>query len=111
MKKNISKIVALFFFGFFAHAQEILTLENEIKLALENNYEIKIAQNNTKVGTTNNSYANAGMLPSINVNLTNNNSQLNTKQTQADGTVRQLDGAKNMNLSFGVGLKLLLVAY
>jgi outer membrane protein TolC len=36
--------------------------------------------------------------------LTNNNSQLNTKQTQADGTVRQLDGAKNMNLSFGVGL-------
>lgn len=104
MKKNISKIVALFFLGFFAHAQEILTLENAIKLALENNYEIKIAQNNTKVGTTNNSFANAGMLPSINVNLTNNNSQLNTKQTQADGTVRQLDGAKNMNLSFGVGL-------
>jgi len=104
MKKNISKIVALFFFGFFAHAQEILTLENAIKTALENNYEIKIAQNNTKVGTTNNSFANAGMLPSINVNLTNNNSQLNTKQTQADGTVRQLDGAKNMNLSFGVGL-------
>lgn len=104
MKKNISKIVALFFLGFFAHAQEILTLENAIKLALENNYQIKIAQNNTKVGTTNNSFANAGMLPSINVNLTNNNSQLNTKQTQADGTVRQLDGAKNMNLSFGVGL-------
>lgn len=104
MKKNISKILALFFLGFFAHAQEILTLENAIKLALENNYQIKIAQNNTKVGTTNNSFANAGMLPSINVNLTNNNSQLNTKQTQADGTVRQLDGAKNMNLSFGVGL-------
>jgi outer membrane protein TolC len=104
MKKSISKIVVVFFFGFFAQGQEILTLENAIKTALENNYEIKIAQNNTKVGTTNNSFANAGMLPSINVNLTNNNSQLNTKQTQADGTVRQLDGAKNMNLSFGVGL-------
>jgi outer membrane protein len=104
MKKSISKIVVVFFFGFFAQGQEILTLENAIKTALENNYEIKIAQNNIKVGTTNNSFANAGMLPSINVNLTNNNSQLNTKQTQADGTVRQLDGAKNMNLSFGVGL-------
>jgi outer membrane protein TolC len=104
MKKSISKIVVVFFFGFFAQGQEILTLENAIKTALENNYEIKIAQNNTKVGTTNNSFANAGMLPSINVNLTNNNSQLNTKQTQADGTIRQLDGAKNMNLNFGVGL-------
>ena len=44
------------------------------------------------------------MLPSLNANFTNNNSQLNTTQTQADGTERKLDNAKNMNLTYGVGL-------
>jgi outer membrane protein TolC len=44
------------------------------------------------------------MLPSLNANFTNNNSQLNTTQTQADGSERKLDNAKNMNLTYGVGL-------
>ena len=73
-------------------------------MALENNYDIKIATNNSKIDATNNSLARAGMLPSVNANLTNSNSILDTKQTQADGSVRELDGAKNMNLSYGVGL-------
>jgi len=71
---------------------------------LENNYDIKIADNNSKIDATNNSLANAGMLPSLNANFTNNNSQLNTTQTQADGSERKLDNAKNMNLTYGVGL-------
>ena len=44
------------------------------------------------------------MLPSLNANFTNNNSQIDTKQTQADGSERELDNAKNMNLTYGVGL-------
>ena len=71
---------------------------------MENNYDIKIAENNSKIDATNNNLANAGMLPSLNANFTNNNSQLNTTQTQADGTERKLDNAKNMNLTYGVGL-------
>lgn len=104
MNNTIRTIVILFFYGFSSQAQELLTLEDAIKIALENNYEIKIAKNNSKIDATNNSLANAGMLPTLTANFANNNSQLNTKQTQGDGTIRQLDGAKNMNLSYGVGL-------
>ncbi|MDP5002114.1 MAG: TolC family protein, partial [Flavobacterium sp.] len=71
---------------------------------LENNYDIKISENNSKINATNNSLANAGMLPSLNANFNNNNSELNTTQTQADGSERKLDNAKNMNLTYGVGL-------
>ena len=102
--QQLYKIVFLFIIGFSAQAQELLSLEDAVKIALENNYDIKIADNNSKIDATNNNLANAGMLPSLNANFTNNNSQLDTKQTQGDGTVRELDGAKNMNLSYGVGL-------
>ena len=85
-------------------AQEVLTLEEAITIALENNYEIKIATNNLKIDETNNNLANAGILPTLSANVTNNNSQFNTKQTQADGSVRELDNAKNFNLTYGIGL-------
>ncbi|RAK21706.1 outer membrane protein TolC [Flavobacterium aquaticum] len=102
--QNLYKIVFLFIIGFSAQAQELLSLEDAVKIALENNYDIKIAENNSKIDATNNNLANAGMLPSLNANFTNNNSQLDTKQTQGDGTVRELDNAKNMNLTYGIGL-------
>ncbi|KIX22792.1 transporter [Flavobacterium sp. 316] len=104
MMPNILKYILLFSFSFQLQAQETLTLESAIKIALENNYEIKIATNNLKIDETNNNLANAGLLPSINATLTNNNSQLNTSQTQADGSVRTLNNAKNFNLNYGIGL-------
>ncbi|MFY8067650.1 MAG: TolC family protein [Flavobacterium sp.] len=102
--QQLYKIVFLFIIGFSAQAQELLSLEDAVKIALGNNYDIKIADNNSKIDATNNNLANAGMLPSLNANFTNNNSQLNTTQTQADGSQRKLDNAKNMNLTYGVGL-------
>lgn len=85
-------------------AQELLLLEDAVKIALENNYEIKLAKNELKIDELNNSVGNAGMLPTINALVTDNNSITNTKQTQADGSERTLDGARNMNLTYGVGL-------
>jgi outer membrane protein TolC len=102
--QHIYKIIFLFTIGYSTQAQELLSLENAVKIALENNYEIKIANNNSKIEATNNNLANARMLPALNATLTNNNSHLDTKQTQGDGTVRELDGAINRNISYGVGL-------
>lgn len=102
--QNLYKIAFLLFVSFSAQAQEILTLEDAVKISLENNYDIKIAQNNLKIDETNNNLGNAGLLPTLTANLTNSNSIIDTKQTQSGGTVRELDGAKNMNLSYGVGL-------
>jgi outer membrane protein TolC len=102
--QHIYKIIILFIIGFSSQAQELLSLENAVKIALENNYEIKIANNNSKIEATNNNLANAKMLPALNATLTNNNSHLDTKQTQGDGTIRELDGAINRNITYGVGL-------
>lgn len=86
------------------NSQELLTVEDAVKIALENNYDIKIASNDLKIDQQNVSLANAGILPNLNAVVTENSSILDTKQTQQDGSIRELDGAKNMNLSYGVAL-------
>ena len=102
--RNLYTTLLFVIIGFSTQSQNLLSLEDAVKIALENNYDIKIAENNSKIDETNNNLANAGMLPSLNANFTNNNSQLNTTQTQADGSERKLDNAKNMNLTYGIGL-------
>jgi outer membrane protein TolC len=85
-------------------SQQILKIEDAVKIALENNYEIKIASNEAAIDATNVSLANAGIMPTLDAVFVDNNTVLNTKQTQADGAVRQLNNARNMNLTYGVAL-------
>ena len=85
-------------------AQEVLTLEAAVKIALENNYEIKIASNNSIVNTTNVAIGNAGMLPTIAATATANNRVQNSSQTLQSGIVNSLDNAKNNSLNYGVNL-------
>ena len=85
-------------------AQEILTLEDAVKTALENNYEIKISRNDLKVDEVNVAIGNAGMLPRVTANFLDNNNNQNLTQTRIDGTINKLDNAKNNILTYGVGL-------
>ncbi len=96
--------ILLLFFIPKVEAQEVLTLENALKIALENNYEIKIASNNSLIQKTNVSLGNAGMLPTLSANVVDNNSIQNSSQTRQDGTKNELDNAKNNSLTYGVGL-------
>lgn len=100
---KITLIICLFATTFVA-AQEILTVKDAVQLALENNFDIKIASNNAKIDATNVSLANAGILPNVEAVLTENNGILDTKQVQADGSTREKNNAKNMNLSYGLAL-------
>lgn len=86
------------------NAQEVLTLEDAVKVALENNYEIRISKNNLTIDKTNVSVGNAGILPKLSANIIDNNGIQNTSQTRSDGTVTKLANAKNNNLIYGVGL-------
>lgn len=85
-------------------AQEVLTIEDAVKIALENNYEIKISNNDLKIDKTNVAVGNAGMLPKVAASIVDNNSVQNSSQTRQDGTVVELDNAKNNSLSYGVSL-------
>lgn len=103
--KNILKIaVLLFFISPLAMAQELLTVEEAVKIALENNYQIRIASNMLEIDKSGVNIGNAGMLPSVGATLNTNNSVQNSSQTRADGNLVELDNAKNNNLNYGVGL-------
>ncbi|MFM1753632.1 MAG: hypothetical protein RLZZ236_571 [Bacteroidota bacterium] len=98
-------VASLLVFGFSnAKAQELITIESAVKIALENNYEIKIASNNSIINTTNVAIGNAGMLPTVAATITANNRVQNSSQTLQSGVVNSLDNAKNNSLNYGVNL-------
>lgn len=85
-------------------AQEVLTLEEAVATALENNYDIRLARNNLKTDSLGVSPGFAGMLPRVYAQAATNNSIQNISQTRSDGNVIELDNAKNNSLNYGVGL-------
>lgn len=107
----MKSIVVLLLFCFFkmtaqnsAPSLPTLTLQEAIKIALENNYDIKIAANNSKINETNAAAGNAGMLPKVTASVVDNNGIQNLSQTRADGTSTSLDNAKNNSLTYGASL-------
>ncbi len=85
-------------------AQGLLTAKEAVEIALENNFEIKLSQNDLKIAEENVTYGNAGMLPTVTGNFTQSNSVQNSRQTQASGEQRSLNNAKNNSLSVGVSI-------
>jgi len=103
--KILLRCLLLFFLCIIKiNAQEFLTIEEAMKIALENNFDIKIASNNLTIDKTNVAAGNAGMLPKVTATLTDANSIQNSSQTRQDGTTNSLDNAKNNSLNYGVGL-------
>lgn len=104
MKHKIIFRIAFLLFGLSMTAQDVLTVEDAVRIALENNYEIRMASNDLKIDQQNVSLANAGILPRVDANVSDNNSIQNTSQTRQDGTTNSLDNAKNTTLNYGVSL-------
>ena len=84
--------------------QDILTPEDAIRVTLENNYDIRLAENSYEADQLGVSAGFAGMLPRVNLVLNDNNSIQTLDQTRTDGTERSLSNAKNNNLNYGVAL-------
>jgi len=103
--KTILTCLILFLFCLAqSSAQEVLTIEEAIKIALENNFEIRIAKNNSRINETNVTLGNAGMLPTATASVVDNNNIQNSSQTRQDGTSTSLRNAKNNSLNYGVSL-------
>lgn len=105
MHKSIILLYIFIFWGAsMVEAQELLTAENAIAVALENNYQIKLAKNATDINQLGVSPGMAGMLPQVNALFQTNNSSQNINQTRSDGTTRALDNAKNNSMNYGLAL-------
>ena len=70
-------------------AQELLTPENAVDIALKNNFEILVARNEADVAQINNTKGNAGMLPTINVNGSGDYSFNNVYQKLSSGSINK----------------------
>jgi outer membrane protein len=111
MRKNWKKIFLFIaiLVSAVASAQDttnrrILSVEEAVSTALQNNFEIQLSRNDSAIAALDYAYRNAAFLPRLNANtgLTfNNNSQ---QQTLADGTKRDRRGIKTNNINASVGL-------
>ena len=105
MKSRVVKIITCLLFSTqISAAQELLTVKEAMAIALENNFDIKLFENDLKVAQENVTRGNAGMLPTVTGNFTQSNSLSNSNQTQASGEVRELDNAKNNSMNYGVSV-------
>lgn len=114
--KELSKIkfnMKLKYFIFFiaiwltntsVFAQKVLTLQEAIEIALKNNYDIKLINNETTIAKNNVNLGNAGILPVVVGTFNTGGSRQNTVQTQSTGVQRIIDGARSTNMGYGVGL-------
>ncbi len=77
----IRTIVAFSFIlvSFFAQAQDTLSLAHAISIGLKNNFDIQVEQYNIETAINNNTWGQAGALPTINFIGTGNNSVVQRK--------------------------------
>jgi outer membrane protein TolC len=105
MKINKKYILILVFISSLqGFSQEILTKKEALKITLENNFGIKIANNNLEVAKNNTSIFNSGFLPTTAVSTGANYRRDNQDVTFQDGTSRSIAGAitKSYNASVNV---------
>lgn len=91
-----------------AWPQQLLTIEEAINTALEHNYEIRIAKNNTEISKVNNSFGVAGGLPSVNVTATNSNSLYNLDQKLSTGVDIIRKDVSSGSINTGVSASMVL---
>lgn len=88
----------------FANTQTLLTIDDAIKIGLQKNYAILIANNLTEVAKSQNNFGNAGMSPQVslngNANLTNSNSHLEF----FTGTIQDRNGAQSNQAAASVNV-------
>ncbi len=92
------------FISSVSHAQRVITVDEAIATALQNNYDIQISRNDSMVAAIDYSFRNAAFLPRVNAtvgNVWNTNSQ---KQEFSDGTNRERNGVKSSNLAGNLGV-------
>lgn len=101
--KNILTLILLIVFN-AGYAQKLLTKENAVSLALENNYDIKIAYNNVEIAKNSASVYNSGYLPIVignaGVDYDNNSSEF----TLQNGVKTETNNAESNGYNAAVGL-------
>lgn len=90
-------------FNYSIQAQDtLLTAQDAVKNAIENNYGITISKNEIEIGAINNNWANAGAIPVISASANKVIGTNNLEQRLSNGTVTKKKGNTTQNLSAGL---------
>jgi len=92
----------------FVLAQELITPEKAVALALENNYDIKLANNGLEVAENNKHVLNSGFLPNLTGNAGAAFNLDNTEAEFANGGVTSLNGAESSRYNASLNLNYVL---
>lgn len=99
---TIKVLIPVLLMALSAQAQQPMTLTDAMQLALKNNLDLKIAENDALVAHNNNHAGNAGMLPSLAFNAGGTPAITNINQKFTNGTVIErnnvLSNSVNANL-------------
>lgn len=98
-------ILLITFSGFSVKAQDsLLTLQDAIKMAVEDNFDVRISKNETAIGQINNSWAIAGAIPEISATANKSIGSNNLKQKLSNGTVTEKNGSTTQNFNAGIAV-------
>ncbi len=103
MAVKIATLASLIYSTTVAHAQPLLTLDEAIEMALHNNYDIRLARNDSAVAALDYEYRNTVFWPRINANAATIWNKNNQKQEFTSGETRQGNVATN-NVNAAINL-------
>jgi outer membrane protein len=105
MKKTILNLFLILFFNAFTYAQNVLSVEDAIGIALKHNYDILVSLNYARIDSINNTPGNAGMLPNIALTGSDNYSPgENINQKLSNGTRSASSNARSNSLNSDIVL-------
>jgi outer membrane protein TolC len=82
----------------------MMTAQEAIQTAIENNYGVIISKNEIEIGSINNSWANTDLLPSVSATATKQAGVNNLQQKLSNGTVTTKKGNTSQNLNAGLAV-------
>jgi outer membrane protein TolC len=94
---KLFKVSIFIIIGFNSIAQDLISLEDAIKMAIEKNYDILISKTGQEIAKTQNNRGNAGMSPQVNLNAALTGANLDSYQEFGNGTVQDRKGAQSLN--------------
>lgn len=97
-------VVGLIFIALMGHAQDLLTKEKAVSLALEHNYGILIAKNTVEIAENNTTVLNMGYLPTLTGNGGANFNKDNTEAEFSNGNSTELTGAESSRYNASLNL-------
>ncbi|WP_281541296.1 TolC family protein [Maribacter aestuarii] len=104
IRVRFSYLLLVFPFLSLTAQEGLLSKEEAVTIALENNFGIEIATNNLKIAENNQNILNSGFLPSLTGNAGGSYDKNNQEATFQDGSVRAIDGAETTRYNASLNL-------